>query len=138
MAGGRMSLIGVVLGCFAFASGLTYTLKALSGERDWRRFATTCSGVVAAFSALGIVVRLVTNYTAASLSPRDVLSVSPLWLLVVGAAVVALTFAARDQRVRVAFGAMGELPIHVRQHSQESALFLRPISVESDDLELAG
>jgi NADH:ubiquinone oxidoreductase subunit 5 (subunit L)/multisubunit Na+/H+ antiporter MnhA subunit len=50
MAGGRMSLIGVVLGCFAFASGLTYTLKALGGERDWRRFATTCSGVVAALA----------------------------------------------------------------------------------------
>jgi NADH:ubiquinone oxidoreductase subunit 5 (subunit L)/multisubunit Na+/H+ antiporter MnhA subunit len=135
---GRMSLVGVVLGCFVFASGLTYTLKALGGEHGWRRFATTCLGVVAAFSTLGIVVRLITNYTAASLSPRDVLSVSPLWLLVVGVAVIALTFAARDQRVRVALSAIGERPARVRQYRQESAPSARPISVESDDLELAG
>jgi len=117
---------------------LTYTLKALSCKRDWRRFATTCSGVVAAFAALGIVVRLVTNYTAASLSPRDVLSISPLWLLVVGVAVIVLTFAMRDERVRVVLDALVELPARASQHSQESAPSVSPISVEPDDLELAG
>ena len=138
MTAARMSLVGVVLGCFAFASGLTYMLKALSCKRDWRRFATTCSGVVAAFAALGIVVRLVTNYTAASLSPRDVLSISPLWLLVVGVAVIVLTFAMRDERVRVVLDALVELPARASQHSQESAPSVSPISVEPDDLELAG
>jgi NAD(P)H-quinone oxidoreductase subunit 5 len=138
MAGGRMSLVGAVLGCFAFASGLAYALKALSGERGWHRFALTCAGVVTAFAILGVVVRLVTNYTATSLSSTDFVPISPLWLLVVGVGVVVLTFAMRNEKVRVALGAVVETNVHARKHKRGSASFLRPISVASDDLELAG
>lgn len=138
MSGGRVSLVVVVLSCFAFATSFAYIPKSLADKRGFRKFVGTCVGVVVAFATLGAMVRLITNYVSASLPTAYFRPISPLWLLVVGVGVVILTIVMRNEKVRVCLCAMVEADVIDGKPSQEPSVLGTSATAEPDDLRLAG
>ncbi|MGC9154657.1 MAG: proton-conducting transporter membrane subunit [Ferrimicrobium sp.] len=138
LEGNPVSMLAVVLGSFAFVTALTYLWRLRAGRAGWYRLLQADVGVVFAFGILGLLVHLVTNDTSTSLSTAGIPSLAPWWLLVVGIAVILVGSMAKRPRVGRALASLTDGVGQIRGYRYRDVATLAPISIEPDELKLAG